>query len=34
MAGIQVWADRTNDPARLAFIASFLPIMIFFTRGE
>jgi oligosaccharide repeat unit polymerase len=31
---VQKWADRALDPARIAFIASFLPILIFFTRGE
>ncbi|NNE69521.1 MAG: O-antigen polysaccharide polymerase Wzy [Rhodothermales bacterium] len=34
IAGLQRWADRANDPVRFAFIASFLPILIFFTRGE
>ncbi|MFT5142183.1 MAG: oligosaccharide repeat unit polymerase [Rhodothermales bacterium] len=31
---VQKWADRVPDPARIAFIGSFLPILIFFTRGE
>ncbi|MBO6576727.1 MAG: O-antigen polysaccharide polymerase Wzy [Rhodothermales bacterium] len=34
VAGAQKWADRAIDPARVAFIAAFLPILIFFTRGE
>jgi hypothetical protein len=34
VAFIQRWADRSGDLARFAFIASFLPVLIFFTRGE
>ncbi len=34
VAGLQRWADRSGDLARFAFIASFLPALIFYTRGE
>lgn len=34
IVAVQRWARRANDPARFAFIASFLPILIFYTRGE
>ncbi|MFT4604169.1 MAG: oligosaccharide repeat unit polymerase [Rhodothermales bacterium] len=34
VAGLHRWADRSGDLARFAFIASFLPVLIFYTRGE
>jgi O-antigen polysaccharide polymerase Wzy len=34
VSAVHKWADIGGDPARLAFLASFLPILIFFTRGE
>ena len=34
IAGLQRWADRSGDLARFAFIASFLPVLIFYARGE
>jgi oligosaccharide repeat unit polymerase len=28
------WAAETRNPARIAFVASFLPLLLFFVRGE
>lgn len=34
LARLGMWALRTNDPVRVAFVASFLPLLIFSVRGE
>ena len=34
IVAVQKWAEHSGDPARFAFIGAFLPILIFFARGE